>query len=643
MNKNLTKIAALSVGLAMAIGVGVGLGVKNNIRSVSAAEETVTWTASAGTNLGSAISSQGSTATGTISTGSYSWNYTRTLVWLKSGSSDYVAFQGSTWIQLGSSKSLESLELTTSAISGTIKSVTVVAATAGTHTLTVDVGGTKYFNGESLTTYTSNASATNPDPANCVKTATGTSSGAITITIASSNTTTGKAMLIRSISITAESSGPVLKNMRIQTNTHGVGPFVGDLADTSTRTLLAWDIDDGTALRSGCSWLVSDMSVIDYTLNGETWFFWTPKAAGTTTITVSCDGFRDATATITVYDAVPNPVQNLYTLSSGVDASVFGYYAGFMDGTGPVIMDGDYGIVIYDKTADVSTYVENETILHVAGTMDAFHGLVQFKDATIEKATGNLPSSFTPAMYAVQGGETAEYASRKITVTGIPSIAEGSKGDFTSDPGTNDITMVFTHGGSTTQVFFKKAAQTAHQDVYAEMTDAVADGTSVTVKGFTSYFDGFQIQMNGMVEVIPDYTAEQFAQDLLNQTDAICEDYDGVTNNHDALVAVWNDLQGATKYPALPEAQKTILANADRDPEGTVVEQAMARYDYLTGKYSLANFIEGRTPVAFAHPYTELANENNNANTMTIVIIALASVAALSIATLLVIKKRKHN
>ena len=229
MNKNLTKIAALNVSLAMAIGVGVALGVKNNVKSVRAAEETVSWTASAAENFGSAISSQGGTATGTISTGSYSWNYTRTLVSLESGKSDYIAYAENTWIQLGSGKSLESLVLTTSAIPGTIKSVSVTAATAGTHTLTVDVGGTKYLNASSLTTYSGNATAANPDPANCVKTGTGSSSGAITITIASSNTTTRKAMLIRSISVTyEEGSGP-----SVYTVTYDGNGGTGSMTDTT--------------------------------------------------------------------------------------------------------------------------------------------------------------------------------------------------------------------------------------------------------------------------------------------------------------------------------------------------------------------------------------------------------------------------
>ena len=184
----------------------VSVTVTQTINSVYApvmVPHTVSWTATAASDLGSAISSQGGTDKGTVSTGDYSWDYTRTLTSLGDGKSDYIAFQGSTWIQLGSGNAMESLEFKTSSIPGTIKSVAVVAATAGSHVLTIDVGGTKYFDGESLQSYSNTVSATNPNPANCIKTGTGSSSGAITITIAPT-ASTKKAMVIRSISVTYE-------------------------------------------------------------------------------------------------------------------------------------------------------------------------------------------------------------------------------------------------------------------------------------------------------------------------------------------------------------------------------------------------------------------------------------------------------
>ena len=166
---------------------------------------TVSWTVSKDA-LGSKIDSEGGTDKGTISTGTYEWNYTRTLTSLKSGSGDNISYQGETWIQLGSNNAMESIEFTTSNIPGTVKSVSVVVATAGSHKLTIDVGGTKYLENEALQVYSGTVTAENPDPADCVETGTGSSTGAITITIAPTETTR-KAMVIRSISVTYETEG----------------------------------------------------------------------------------------------------------------------------------------------------------------------------------------------------------------------------------------------------------------------------------------------------------------------------------------------------------------------------------------------------------------------------------------------------
>ena len=330
-----------------------------------------------------------------------------------------------------------------------------------------------------------------------------------------------------------------------------------------------------------------------------------------------------------------NPIQVLYTKSSGASVDVYGYYVGFLDGTGPVIMDGAYGIVIYNKTADVSGYTAGTTILHVTGSISIYKGLYEIGSATMSVASGTYEVPLEPVVYATNGNETFDYASRLTTVTGTPTLVSGS---FDSAAGTADIKMNFAVGTKTVQVFYKAAAQTADADCFAAIKDAVADSEEITIKGFTGWYDGFQVQMNGYVPPAEGYTAEDFAQDLLDQTDAVCTGYKEGDNNHDAIEAIWSDLASNDKYPSLPSAQKTILAKADRDEEGSVVEQAMARYDYLTGRYDLSNFINGRTPVTFRQ-HVEFESQNNSA----IIIIAIVSVTAISLATLIVLKKKKHN
>lgn len=200
--------------------------------------------------------------------------------------------------------------------------------------------------------------------------------------------------------------------------------------------------------------------------------------------------------------------------------------------------------------------------------------------------------------------------------------------------------MNFAVGTKTVQVFYKKAAQTADADAFAAIKAAVADSEEITIKGFTGWYDGFQVQMNGYVAPAESYTAEDFAQDLLDQTDAVCAGWEEGDNNHDALEAIWSDLASNDKYPSLPSEQKTILANANRDESGTVVEQAMARYDFLTGKYNLSNFINGRTPIVPAGAYANLTLESNPT---IFIVIAIATASTLAFSLLLVFKKKKHN
>ena len=339
----------------------------------------------------------------------------------------------------------------------------------------------------------------------------------------------------------------------------------------------------------------------------------------------------------TVYVSRSNPIQVLYTQSSGASVDVYGYYVGFLDGTGPVIMDGEYGIVVYNKTADVSGYTEGETILHATGSISIYKGLYEIGSPTISEAS-SIPEDkvpATPVVYSAKGGETAEYASRLTTVTGIPSY-NGTIGEA----GASDLTLTFTIGEKTIQVFYKKAAQTADADAFAAIKAAVADSEEITIKGFTGWYNGFQVQMNGYVPPVEDYTAEDFAQDLLDQTDAVCAGWKEGDNNHDALEAIWSDLASNDKYPSLPAAQKTILAEANRDESGTVVEQAMARYDFLTGKYNLSHFINGRTPMSFA--FTGFDNLAETNNTM-IIVISIAATSALAFTLLLVFKKKKQK
>ena len=575
--KLISKIASLSVGLALAVGVGVAVGSKEAkvVKADSVAEFTL--------SSASDVEVDGVTASFAIGSGSSA------PAWYDNGLRLYV----SNTITISSESTITGV------------------------TFNWEKQGSKTFN-----TVTANVgNYTHPSSAGV-----GTWSGEANEIVFTCGTTSKAQLQLNTFSVTySGGSTDVLESITVTGSMSKTAYYVGE----------SWS--PAGLVATGHYQTAGDKDISDKV----TWTYSPASPALNVTSVVATASIGEISGSssaqaVTVSRA--NPIQVLYTQSSGASVDVYGYYVGFLDGTGPVIMDGAYGIVIYNSSADVSGYTEKETILHVTGSISIYKGLYEIGSASISIASGTFDAPDTPVVYATNGSETADYASRLTTVTGTPTLTSGS---FESDAGTADIKMNFAVGTKTVQVFYKKAAQTADADAFAAIKAAVADSEEITIKGFTGWYNGFQVQMNGYVAPAEDYTAEDFAQDLLDQTDAVCAGWEEGDNNHDALETIWSDLASNDKYPSLPAAQKTILAEANRDESGTVVEQAMARYDFLTGKYNLSNFINGRTPIdpAGMMRYGELADTNN---TMLIVVV-IAAVSALAFTTLLVFKKKKQK
>ncbi len=143
-------------------------------------ETTATWTASNG-GLGSGI------GTGTIKDSEQNnWSYQRTL----SSGTSYSGWTSSC-IQLGKSGGVENLRLSTSAISGVIKSVSVECSSyQGKHNVAISVGGTSYLESTATPSWTTVSN----------KTGTGTSSGEIVITFTGGT----RALYIKSFTVVYE-------------------------------------------------------------------------------------------------------------------------------------------------------------------------------------------------------------------------------------------------------------------------------------------------------------------------------------------------------------------------------------------------------------------------------------------------------
>lgn len=422
------------------------------------------------------------------------------------------------------------------------------------------------------------------------------------------------------------------------------GSAASDVSLVSISTLSA----DVSASSGDTSWTISNVSatgvlsdstsvvdVSDYVDVSVTEAVPTIKEDGTTTVTLVATGKSDPKITIsapvTATLSAFNPLKDLYSKSASYSCDVYGIFVGNKDNNNIVIMYGEYGMDIYKNGCGTNSYVAGETILHVSGPLDIYNGLYEIKATSI--STSTTESVPTPVVYATQGGETSLYQSRLTNISGVPTV---TKGDITGTAGSADVTLNFKVGTKDVQVFYKKANQTA--DGMSKMSAAVTNEEVITVTGFTSWYNGFQIQMTDIVEADASYTAEAFAQDLLSETDAVCAGYNGVTDNYSSLLTVWNTLIDADHYQKVPQDQKNILVTTVANTSGTDVQKAMARYDYLVAKYGLSPFIDGRT-VSPARVPGYINNQNDNTATIIIAVVSVLSLATLC--TLIVIKRRK--
>ena len=130
-------------------------------------------------------------------------------------------------------------------------------------------------------------------------------------------------------------------------------------------------------------------------------------------------------------------------------------------------------------------------------------------------------------------------------------------------------------------------------------------------------------------------SAESLSAKILNR---ITCDPTGVTSPDYYDNCSWSDLSNL--FSGLSTDEKDILQGADADENGTLIECAMAKYDYIVGKYHLDNFIANRTPKISPFHYVPVDIEKNNVF-LAISIVALSSLTAIGL--YFFIAKKKHK
>ena len=182
------------------------------------------------------------------------------------------------------------------------------------------------------------------------------------------------------------------------------------------------------------------------------------------------------------------------------------------------------------------------------------------------------------------------------------------------------------------------------EDIY-QQKDALI-GLTVTASGYGKMYSGtpelsFENSVAPVISAVA-FSAHTFADGIIMLTKDLCDAYEdesAYAARRSALLDIWESLEA--KYGTLPAADVDIIANADADEEGTLIEQAMARYDYLTGKYELDNFITGRTPVSLGRvPHASVSAQHGS---MIAVLVILISVSALATGGFVLARKKRKN
>lgn len=109
------------------------------------------------------------------------------------------------------------------------------------------------------------------------------------------------------------------------------------------------------------------------------------------------------------------------------------------------------------------------------------------------------------------------------------------------------------------------------------------------------------------------------------------------------------DLLAKQYNDCLPNAEKALLTGGDADPEGSSINQALARYDYIVGKYfktgldtSFSDFI-GRNPSPVGFSSGLIIGLNNDGNNSLVIIVTIFTCSLISLLVLFVYKdKHRH-
>ena len=363
----------------------------------------------------------------------------------------------------------------------------------------------------------------------------------------------------------------------------------------------------------------------------------------TSPLNISINTSEQIVTTINPANAYPKPTLSYQSNDTSVAVvNSSGVVTGLKDGNAIITITATQGSVI--KTADCQVTVVSS--MH-AGTWT--------------KATSISEGDYV--VFGYDGGTGKQVTAGALSETYLSKVDTTIVDNKITS--LSDSTLIFEVGGSTDNYTFKditsnkllcsSKAKNVNFNNSGVSTWKVTFGSSTLIKSTTSSYGSLQYNSSSprfttytssqnevtiyKKETVSSYGATEFANDLLNLTNDICLDSEnnGFKNVSSSLAPIWETLQDINHYQKLSDSDKHLLAVSTANENGTIIEQAMARYDHIVSRYGFINFINDR-PISMSNiNHTIKINVSTN-----IVIIAISIISVLGLSMFIILKK-KHK
>ena len=451
MNKKLTKIVGITLGLSMAVGAGAGIAITNNTQT-SQVEASV---------------SDATAATAIISGRKYLVTavYSDTRYYLTPYNEEKTAGNVSATAIDNVSNATESLCWTFTG-SGTSWSISAngfylanTDTNNGVKTQTSSQNWTSSFSGSNLTLTGANSRKLALYQGNNWRCYTSNSG-------------------VQSLQIYEfTSGGAAIDPESIELNETSLSMFIGN-AKQLTASL---EPDNATGT---ISWVSSATGVATVS-NGKV----TAIAAGNATITAFIDEDSDgqvdnseisASCSVTV---TQGSLADFNNDIKGDKVDFFAYYVGKYSNAskGYFVSDGETGAYIYDPAPDG---VNVNDILHIKGTIDVYNGLREITNTTIVKVDSHA-GLVTPVTLELDESALSSFGvadqGRKATITGRVTAISG-----TANYGNNTLTYTITVGSKTISTILHKTWITEAE--YNDFVTKAQQGKEVTIEAYVGAY-----------------------------------------------------------------------------------------------------------------------------------------------------------